>query len=265
MTYGRVEHVEQLTPHMVRVVFGGEGLADFATSEWTDAYVNLLFLPPDAPYAVPFDLEWARSLPRDQWPRPRRYSVREWDEERRLLTIDFVVHGDSGVAGPWAANASPGDLLQLRGPSGAYLPDQDAEWHLMIGDESALPAIAASLTRVPAGVPAVVIGLVDSLADELELECPGRMELTWVHRDSAPGDPELLMRVVEKLDFPPGRPHAFVHGEAVETRAVRRHLLGERGIERECMSVSPYWRRTMTDESWRDVKRDWLREVEQDV
>lgn len=260
--HGRVEHVEQLTPDMVRVVLGGEGLADFATPEWTDAYVNVLFLPPDSPYEVPFDAEWARSLPRDQWPRPRRYSVRAWDPEQRQLTIDFVVHGDSGVAGPWAANAQPGDLLQMRGPSGAYSPDPAADWHLMVGDESALPAIAVSLERVPSGVPAICVGLVDGPAHELELHCPGKLELTWLHRD---GTEEQLARAVEKLDFPSGQVHAFVHGEAAETRAVRRHLLGERGMAREAISVSPYWKRTMTDERWREIKRDWLREVEQDV
>ena len=71
--------------------------------------------------------------------------MRAWDAERSLLTLDFVVHGDEGVAGPWAAAAKPGDVLQLTGPGGAYTPDPDAAWHLMVGDLSVLPAIGASL------------------------------------------------------------------------------------------------------------------------
>ena len=74
-----------------------------------------------------------------------------------LLTLDFVVHGDPGVAGPWAAAAHPGDGLQLTGPGGAYAPDPAAAWHLMVGDAAVVPAIAASLERVPEGVPVHVI------------------------------------------------------------------------------------------------------------
>lgn len=262
--HGQVEHVEPLTPHLVRVVLGGAGLDRFGTDGWTDTYVNLLFLPPDAPYTVPFDVKWARTLPREQWPAPRRYTVRHWDPERRRLTLDFVVHGDEGVAGPWARDAQPGDLMQLQGPGGGYAPDPDADWHLLVGDESALPAIAAALEQLAPTAHAVAVLLVDGPDDELALTCPGRSDVTWLHRDSAAGDQQLA-DAVRALDFPPGRVHAFVHGEAGETRAVRRHLLGDRGVAREALSVSPYWRRTFTDERWREVKQEWLAEVEQDV
>ena len=267
--FGTVERVERLTPHLVRVVFGGPGLGGFGLGEgWTDSYVNLLFTPPDAPYAVPFDVAAARSLERDRWPIPRRYTVRHWDPDQRLLSIDFVVHGDLGTAGAWAQHALPGDRVQFQGPSGAYRPDPSTAWHLMVGDESTLPAIAASLEAVPAGASALVVGLVDSPDDELELACAGECTVVWLHRDTLP-DPDgvaaALVEAVAKLEFPADDVHAFVHGEAVETRAVRRHLLGERHMPREALSVSPYWRRTYTDERWREIKRDWLAEVERDV
>lgn len=260
--FGRVEQVERLGPHMVRVVLGGDGLAGFDAGAWTDAYVSVYFPPADAPYAVPFDIETVRALPRAQRPASRRYSVRSWDGA--LLTIDFVAH-DAGVAGPWAKAARPGDLLQFTGPSGGYRPDPDADWHLMIGDESALPAIAASLERVPAGRPVHVLAEVDGQADELPLTTPGELHLTWLHRTAQPVADDLALRALATLDRPPGRVHAFVHGEAVANRALRRHLLGEWKIPREDLSVSPYWHRTYADERWREVKRDWLREVEQDV
>ena len=150
-TYGEVIDVERLTPHMVRVVLGGEGLAEFTPTDFTDQYVNALFVPPEAPYSVPFDVDAVRDGAPEHRPRGRRYSVRAWDAAERRLTLDFVVHGDVGYAGRWASQASPGDRLQILGPSGGYAPDPDADWHLMVGDESALPAIAASLERVPAG------------------------------------------------------------------------------------------------------------------
>lgn len=263
--YGQVEYVEQLTPHLVRVVFGGPGLAEFVPSAFTDAYVNAHFPPPGAPYGVPFDDAEVRVLPAGQRPAPRRYTVRRWAEDERLLSIDFVVHGDTGVAGPWARRARPGDRLQMRGPAGAYRPDPVADWHLLVGDESALPAVAAALEQVPAGRPVLAVLEVDAPGDEVDLVSPGDLETTFVYRSATPGRDGVLAAAVEKLNFPAGTVHAFVHGEAVATRAIRTHLLAERGVDRATLSVSPYWRRGDTDEQWRTVKASWQREVEQDV
>lgn len=264
--HGAVEQVERISPGMVRVVLGGQGLAGFEMVPWTDAYVNLLFVPPGAPYDVPFDATKARSLERDAWPVPRRFTVRAFDEATGRLTIDFVVHGDEGTAGRWAQQARPGDLLQLKGPSGAYRPDEAAAWHLMVGDESALPAIAASLAVLAPQASAVAVLLVEGPDHEIALACPGTLEVVWLHRSTLAGTAEdALVEAVAALERDFAGVHAFVHGEAGETRAVRRHLLGDRGVAREALSVSPYWRRTMTDERWREVKRDWLAEVEQDA
>jgi NADPH-dependent ferric siderophore reductase len=134
-----------------------------------------------------------------------------------------------------------------------------------VGDESALPAIGASLEQVPAGHRVLAVILVDDAAAELALQCPGSLDLTWVHRASEPGADDLLVRTVEKLTFPDGRAQAFVHGEAGEVRSMRRHLLADRGIPKEGSSISPYWRRTLTDEQWRAVKADWLAQTESDV
>jgi NADPH-dependent ferric siderophore reductase len=98
------------------------------------------------------------------------------------------------------------------------------------------------------------------------LDSPGDLDLQWLHRTGdADADAALLADAVASLDFPAGRVHAFVHGEAGEIRAIRRHLLTERGLTRADMSCSPYWRRTMTDEAWRQVKRDFVAAMEADV
>ena len=260
----RVEEVTRLTPHLIRVVVSGEDLRDFAAGEFTDHYVKLIIPPPGASYRAPFDQDDVKArLPREEWPRTRTYTVQAWDPERLRLTIDFVHHGEGGVAGPWAAAAQPGDTLQLVGPGGAYAPDPAADWHLMVGDESVVPAISASLARVPEGVPVHVVLEVDGPGDELELASPGDLRVTWVHRRA--GAPDLLADAVRTLDFPPGAVHAFVHGEASEVRAVRRHLLAERGIAREALSVSGYWKRDRTEEGWREDKADWNRQAEADV
>lgn len=261
--HATVVSTERLTPQMVRVVVGGDDLEGLEAGAFTDHYVKVQIPPPGATYAAPFDAEAIKEQrPREEWPRTRSYTVRAWDAQRSLLTLDFVVHGDAGVAGPWAAAARPGDVLQLTGPGGAYTPDPDAAWHLMVGDLSVLPAIGASLQRVPHGVPVHVLVELDDEADRQELTSPGDLHVTWLRAD---GSDTVLLAAVSALEFPPGPVHAFVHGEASSVRAVRRHLLVEREIPREALSVSGYWKRTRTDEEWRADKAEWNRLAEQDV
>ena len=268
--HGRVVSTVWLTPALVRVVLGGGDLERLEMPEATDAYVNVAIPPHGAPYDAVFSPAAVKDEhAQEHWPARRRYSVRRWDEDTHELTLDVVVHGSEGVGGPWAAGVAPGDVLVLEGPGGGYRPDATADWHLLVGDESALPAIAASLEVVPAGVPAVVRLVCDGPEHEIALDSPGELDLVWLHRggnpDAAPGDPDLLVAAVGALQFPPGRVHAFVHGEADEIRAIRRHLLLERGLSRQSMSCSPYWRRSMTDESWRQVKRRFVAAMEADV
>ena len=259
----RVEDVHRLTPHLIRVVVGGEDLEGFAAGEFTDHYVKLQIPPKGAPYSAPFDAYDVKArLPRDQRPRTRSFTVRHWDAERTLLTIDFVDHGDVGVAGPWASSARPGDGLQLMGPGGAYAPDPAAGWHLMVGDEAVVPAIAASLERLPEGVPVHVILEVGGPEDEVALATPGDLRVTWLHRRA--GVYDALVEAVRALAFPEGAVHAFVHGEASAVRAVRRHLVVDRGISPDALSVSGYWKRGRTDEGWREDKAEWNRQVEAD-
>ena len=148
-----VTDVSWLTPSMIRVVVGGPGLEGFAVGSFTDHYVKCRFAD-----------------------KTRSYTVRAWDPERRLLTLDFVVHGDRGVAGPWAAQAQPGDTLEMMGPGGGYAPATEADWHLMVGDDAVLPAIAVSLSRVPTGVPVFAVIEVDGAEHRQPLSSPGR---TW--------------------------------------------------------------------------------------
>ncbi len=250
-----------LTPHMVRIVLGGEGLAGFDAGEFTDHYVKLQLPAAGAGYDSDFDLDEVQATqPRELWPRTRTYSVSDWDGASGRLTIDFVVHGDTGVAGPWAAHARPGDVLQLRGPGGAYAPSPDAAWHLLVGDASVIPAISAALRRIPAGVPVFAVIEIDGCAEEQPLDSPGDLHLSWVLRSRPPGEePELALAAVRVLDLPAGRGHAFVHGEASAVRAVRRHLLTEREMASEDVSASGYWKLKRTEEGWREDKAEWQR------
>ena len=238
-----VVSTERLTPTMVRIVVEGDDLADFPVGEFTDHYVKCRF-----------------------GDKTRSYTVRDFDPSRRRLTLDFVVHGDEGLAGPWAAAARPGDTLELMGPGGAYTPSPEADWHLMVGDEAVIPAIAVALTRIPAGRPVFVVLEVDGPEHELELESPGDLRLTWLHRAGRPGeDPELALEAVRGLPLPAGRGHAFVHGEASAVLLVRRYLLRERGMSPDDLSATGYWKLRRTDEQWRAEKGQWRAAAERDL
>jgi NADPH-dependent ferric siderophore reductase len=260
---GEVVRSTWITPHMIRVVLGGEGLAGFPAGEFADHYVKLLFPPAGAPYTAPFDLDRVQAeLPRELWPATRTYTVRSWDPAERELTIDFVHHGDEGLAGPWAAAAAPGDRIQFFGPGGGYLPSPDADWHLLAGDESALPAIGAALTRLPAAVPATVVVEVAGPAEEQsDLVLAEGVDLVWVHRgDRPPGEP--LVAAVRALPLPAGAGHVFVHGEAGLVRELRLYLRARRGAAPELTSISGYWRLGRTEDRWQAEKREWNAEVE---
>jgi NADPH-dependent ferric siderophore reductase len=259
---GRVVRVERLTPHMVRVVLGGEGLDGFAAGQYTDHYVKLLFPADGVVYPEPFDIQAIRAdFPREQWPHTRTYTVRRWDAAARELAIDFVVHRDEGLAGPWAARVQPGAEILFLGPGGAYAPDEAADWHLLAGDESALPAIAAALERMPRDAVCHAFIEVPDAAEEQKLDAPAGASVTWVHRGSRPVG-EALVAAVEALEFPPGTPQVFVHGEAHFVKRLRRLLRVDRGIARERLSISGYWRRGSDEDNWQATKREWNQQVE---
>jgi NADPH-dependent ferric siderophore reductase len=238
-----VTDVAWLTPGMVRIVLGGADLADFSAGEFTDHYVKCRI-----------------------GDKTRSYTVRDWDPERRRLTLDFVVHGDRGIAGPWAAAARPGDTLQITGPGGAYAPSAVADWHLMVGDDAAIPAIAVSLQRIPAQVPVVVVAEVDGPDHEQPLQSPGDLHVVWIHPSAGPGeDSALQLQAVEALSLPAGRGQAFVHGEATAVRLVRRHLLLHRGVAIDALSATGYWKLQRTDEEWRAEKPEWKRQADADL
>ncbi|MEU0471486.1 siderophore-interacting protein [Streptomyces olivaceus] len=256
----QVVRTERLTPHMQRVVLGGEGLAAFAADTCTDHYVKLLFPAGGATYPEPFDMERIREeFPREQWPVTRTYTVRHWDAEHREMTLDFVIHGDEGLAGPWAQRVRPGETVLFMGPGGAYAPDTTADWHLLAGDESALPAIARSLEALPDGARAVVFVEVDGPEEEQKIDSD--VEVVWLHRGDRPVG-RALVEAVRALDFPEGRLHAFVHGEAACVKELRRYLRVERGIPREDLSISGYWRLGHNEDGWQASKREWNARIE---
>ena len=250
----RLEVIEKqwLTPHMLRLVVGGDGFDSFEWGGFSDSYCKLLFSHDGKPFAEPVDAgEMRETLPSDQWPKTRTYSIRWVDLEAQRLALDFVVHGDEGIAAPWAAAAEPGDLVQFMGPGGAWSP-KEAEFHLFVGDESAVPAIAAGLERLPADARGHVV--IEVSEHTLEIEHPEGVTLEWFVRGDRKYDPAALAERVAALDWPTASVSVFAHGEREAMKALRP-IFKEREIPRELLSISGYWAHGRIEDAFQAEKR----------
>lgn len=242
--------VRRVTPHLVRVTLAGPELVRIDPTAHTDRYLKLVLGDPP--------VEGARPVVRTYTIRSVRDGAHgvEWD-------VDVVVHGDEGLGGPWAARVAPGEDVTFLGPGGGYAPDPEAPWHLLVGDDSALPAVAAALEALPAGAVAHAFVEVSGPEDEQEIVSRADLHLTWVHRGGRTLT-EAVTAAHAAGRLPAGAPHAFLHGEASCVRDLRRWARAELGVGRDRLSASGYWRRGHDDEAWRAAKRDWVAAVEQD-
>jgi len=214
----QVLRVAQLSPHVRSVTFGGDALADFVSASFDD-HVKLVLAPADGSEPV-----------------MRDYTPRHFDAAARELTLEFALHGD-GPAAAWAAQATPGQAATIAGPRGSFVVPTDFDWHLLVGDETALPAIARRLAELPAGRRVIVVAQAGDPADRRPLATAAELSLTWV--DSA----EDCLATVRALALPPGEGYAWCAGEAAITAELRRVLVEEKGHDRQAIRAAAYWKR----------------------
>lgn len=254
-----VVRTEWISPHLVRVVAGGPGIAAFHDNGMTDKYVKLVFVPAELQLAPPYDVPALRdSLPVESWPVVRTYTVRWCDAEAGELAIDFVVHGDEGIAGPWAATARPGDPLVFSGPGGAYSPDPEAAWHVLAGDLSALPAISSALEALDESARGIAHLLVATADDVVDLAHPDGVTLNWIVEDSSAAAADRtssLADAMDSVDWPEGDVQVFAHGEREAIKVVRE-VVRRRGVPRSRLSLSGYWARGRTEDAFQAEKRE---------
>ncbi|APU16694.1 MULTISPECIES: siderophore-interacting protein [Actinoalloteichus] len=260
-----VTDVQQITPRTARVTFGGDDLADLAYDE-PDQQVKLYFpkpgqtVPrlPDSSAEGDF-YRWYQeftAIPEDEQPWQRSYTLRAHHPDRRLVDVDFVLHEHAGPATRWAQAARPGDALAMFGPSADFarpIPLRtavaEADFVLLAGDETALPAIGSLLESLPGGSRAVAYLEVADAAEEQRFDTLGEVAVHWLHRGEAPpGRSGLLLDAVRGAELPSGRLLAWLACEASEVRALRRHLIGERGLPRHSVEFTGHWRLARTQD-----------------
>jgi len=239
----QVRDVGRLTPKMVRVVVGGDDLAGF-TSAAHDDHVKLFFPHPGEekpmlPTPGPNGPVYPEGVER---PPSRDYTPRRYDAAANTLTLDFVLH-DAGPATAWAAQARPGQFLGVGGPRGSFIVPDDFDWYLFAGDETALPAIGRRLEELPPSARVVVVAEIADAGEEQRFDTRVRLDVRWLHRDgAAPNDGSLLQKAVAALPLPPGDGYAWVAAEAATAKALRAHLVGERGLNKERVKAAAYWK-----------------------
>jgi NADPH-dependent ferric siderophore reductase len=218
---------EALSGHLLRLVLGGEGLAGFASTGVPDEWVGLV---------VPGQFQ------------SRYYTVRDWDAAARRLVVDVVVH-DQGLVTEWAARpACVGEQVTVTDPKGSFTLPEDAAWVLLVGDLTALPAIARTREHLASHHPGLPVRTWaeapdDDLAAYLPATGPDGAPLgdvTWVRPPD--GAPSGLAAVVEGIDWPEGEGYFWMAGESAQMRAIRKHLMRDRALPGTAYDVMGYWR-----------------------
>jgi NADPH-dependent ferric siderophore reductase len=239
----QVRDVSRITPKMTRVVLGGDELAGFVSAAHDD-HVKLFFPRPGQdkpvlPTQTPNGPVYPEGAPQ---PAARDYTPRRYDAAANTLTIDFVLHGD-GPAAAWATQARRGQFLGVGGPRGSFIVPDDFDWYLLAGDESALPAIGRRLEELPAAARALVVVEVADAGEEQLFNTRARLETRWLHRNGAePGARSLLQEAIAELKLPSGEGYAWVAAEAAAAKALRRHLVDERGLRKDRVKAAAYWK-----------------------
>ncbi len=219
----RVVDTAMVTPRMKRIVFHSADLHDF-DSPAPDDHVKLFFPDPQG---------GATLVMRD-------YTPRWWNAARGLIAIDFALHAH-GVATTWAKDAREGDTLTMGGPKGSLIVADDFDWYLLVGDETALPAILRRVETLRPGVPVASFIAVDTHEDIQRVPTMADHRPHWLFRTDAADDATRLLTALSDWQEPPGEGYVFIAAEAAAARAVKRHMLEERGHNPAFLKAAGYW------------------------
>ncbi|WP_132362273.1 siderophore-interacting protein [Paeniglutamicibacter sp. Y32M11] len=254
---------EKLSEHMVRLTFGGPGFTNFQDKVVSDRYVKILFAKPELGLMPPYDLDALREqLAPEDFPVRRTYTLRRVNLEAQTVQIDFVIHGDQGLAGPWAQNAKLGDQICFTSPGGLYTPDPAFDRHLLIGDETALPAISAAVEDMTPEMIGDIYLEVSGPEDEVQLDVPNGITLHWLHRGGYyTPESTKLEETVRAAEWHEGTVQVFAHGERETMKSLRAYLNGERGVDRKSMSLSAYWAYGRAEDEFQAEKKSPIGQI----
>jgi NADPH-dependent ferric siderophore reductase len=238
-----VRAVRPISPHLLSVTFASDELHDFVSASFSD-HVKLMLPPgPGQTLVLPAlgaNGERLAPAPGSALPLMRDYTPRRVDVAAGELDIEFALHGD-GPAAKWAAQAAPGQQVAIGGPRGSSVVPLDYDWHLLIGDITALPAIARRLEELPSAARAIAIVHVTDAADRQVLASRADVQVEWLVSDAVAAE-DALVKATRALVLPGGEGYAWASGEARAIAAVRRVLVDEQGVDRHHVRAAAYWK-----------------------
>jgi len=239
----QVRRVTRLSPYLTRVTLTGDELEGFVSPSFDDHIKVFLPPSPDETPVLPTLGPNGPSYPEGAIrPVMRDYSVRRHDPQAQELDIDFVLHGH-GPGASWAAQAKPGQHIGIGGPRGSFIIPHGFDWHLLIGDETALPAISRRLEELPATAQVLAIMQTHHPDAQIPLAAQGDPTIHWVYRGAGQtGGMSVLERVVRRLQLPEGDGYVWAAGESAVVRDIRKYLVQERGIGKSRIRAASYWR-----------------------
>lgn len=237
-----VARVETVTPYLVRVTLTGEDLRDFISLSFDD-HVKVFFPAPGTHDPVlPALGPQGPVFPAGVRPDARDFTPCRFDRERLELDLEFALH-EAGPATVWARQATVGQTLGIGGPRGSMIIPVGFDWHLLVGDDTALPAIARRLAELPARTKVYAVLEVEDPSAHVAFETKADLSLIWCYRRGALSQQEILLQMVRAVQLPVGEGYAWAAGESASIRAVRAHLVSERGMPKSRIRASSYWKR----------------------
>jgi len=240
-----VSGITDISPLMRRIRLNGD-MTGFVSPSHAD-HIKAFFFPDGTPRQLPPVGPNGAQFPPGTRREMRDYTPRFWSVAEGWIDLDFVLHGD-GPASGWAAAAQLGDTLVIGGPRGSQLVPIAFDWYLLAGDETALPAIGRRIEELPEGAPVLAIIEVENEAEQQTFATRANLTLQYVHRNGAAAGTTCLVRdAVATAIFPQGDGYAYVAGEVNMARAVKAHLLEERGFNPEWVKAAGYWHLGIAD------------------
>ncbi|AOA58047.1 siderophore-interacting protein [Acinetobacter larvae] len=238
-----VQSKQQLSPSLMQIILTGEDLADFCSVGFDD-HVKLFVPDPETgEYVIPSIGPQGIQFPEDKRPIARDYTPRAFDNIAKTLTLEFAIH-EAGPATHWALNSQVGDDVAIAGPRGSMVIPDSYQHHILLGDETALPAIARRLAELPASAHALVLAEVNQLDDQIALHSAAQLDIHWLHRNGADiASADLFEQALQRIVLPQQDYYIWIAAELNVARHLRKRLVNDFAVDKACIKAASYWQK----------------------
>lgn len=255
--YISVQKIEQLSPHLRRIYFSSDDFSDLSVHQ-NGAHIKLFF--PEQAHLIPLlpkrTAQGKIFWPQAKKPMTRTYTIRNFFEKAQLLVVDFVMHGDGGVAAHWANHAKIGNVIGLAGPGGPRRFNSNADYWIFIGDLSSLAMISASLEQLPEHAQGQIWIEIEDQADKICFAYPNAMQINWIIKDQ--NTETKILKALRCYDWTSKVISVSLAGEHSRVLTLRNFLLKDIQLSKSYLYAVPYWKETENEESYHEERHQFI-------